>query len=117
MWILAFETFFGSFGSTGESLTGLSWFDVSMATKTSSKPDITVLEFGRLEDTIDARIRDGQRDFSVGELVETAEISEPKVREAMRHLQGKYDYILQIGSGEWHFDVPLEGDEDDEEGE
>ena len=88
-----------------------------MATKTSSKPDITVLEFGRLEDTIDARIRDGQRDFTVGELVETAEISEAKVREAMRHLQGKYDYISQTGTGEWHFDVPLEEDEDADEEE
>jgi hypothetical protein len=84
-----------------------------MATKTSSKPDITVLEFGRLEDTIDARIRDGQRDFTVAELVETAEISEAKVREAMRHLQGKYDYISQTGTGEWHFDVPEDGDGDD----
>jgi hypothetical protein len=84
-----------------------------MATKTSSKPDITVLEFGRLEDTIDARIRDGQRDFSVGELVEAAEISEAKVREAMRHLQGKYDYITETGDGEWHFDVPEDGDGDD----
>jgi tRNA U38,U39,U40 pseudouridine synthase TruA len=85
-----------------------------MATKTSSSPDITVLEYGRLEDTIDARIRDGQRRFTLDYLVETAEISEPKVREAMRHLQGKHDYISQTESDEWHFAVPL-GDEDEDQ--
>jgi DNA-binding FadR family transcriptional regulator len=85
-----------------------------MATKTSSKPDITVLEFGRLEDYIDERIPEGQREFSIGELSEAAEISEAKVREAMRHLQGKHDYITERGEGTWHFDVPL-GDEDEEE--
>jgi DNA-binding GntR family transcriptional regulator len=84
-----------------------------MATKTSSKPDITVLEFGRLEDYIDERIPEGQREFSIEELSEAAEISEAKVREAMRHLQGKHDYITERGEATWHFDVP--GEDDDEE--
>ena len=88
-----------------------------MATKASSTPDITVLEYGRLEDTIDARIRDGQRRFTLDYLVETAEVEEAKGVEAMQHLQGKHDYISQSGRDEWHFDVPLQGDEDADEEE
>jgi hypothetical protein len=85
-----------------------------MGMQTKPERDITVLEFGQLEDAIDEALNTGQRTFSVGELATRANLTDAKVHEAMVHLCGKHDYITERAGGEWHFDVPGEDDADEE---
>lgn len=68
------------------------------------KPDITLLEFGRLEDEILDGIVSGECEFRTVELAERADLSMAKVNEAMLHLSRKHAHVDDIGGGAWRIE-------------
>lgn len=70
--------------------------------QTQPDREITVLEYSRLEDLLEARLRDGVAVIEVQAIADEADVSVPKVREAMVHLSKKHDYITDVGAGKWN---------------
>lgn len=54
---------------------------------------ITVLEYGRLEDLIESRLRQREREFTVDEVADTAEVPEWKAREVLAYFCQRYAYF------------------------
>ena len=76
-----------------------------MATRNKPKPSVTVLEYGRIEDTLHAGIATGQREFEAAEIASTADVELGKVFETMRHLVDKHEHVTESGVGRWTIDV------------
>lgn len=69
-------------------------------------PDISVVEFGRLEDYLEREIQLGRREFSAAELNEATDLSVAKVYEALRHLEQKHEHVTELGAGRWRINEP-----------
>lgn len=78
-----------------------------MATR-NHQPNLTVLEYGRLMDTIAAGLDDGQREFRVDELADLAALSDAQVYEALSHMARKHEYVTDSGDGSWQITSDLE---------
>lgn len=78
-----------------------------MASRTQ-QPDLTVLEYGRLVDTINAGIDTGDRTFQISKLAEAADLTDAQVYEALSHLSQKHDHISDVGEGTWRVDPVAE---------
>lgn len=72
------------------------------------QPTLTVLEYGRLMDTIAARLDAGQREFSVQELAGIADLSDAQVYEALSHMAAKHEHVTDAGDGSWRITSDLE---------
>lgn len=78
-----------------------------MATR-SRKPNLTVLEYGRLMDCIAGGLDRGQREFDVAELAETTDLSDRQVYVTLSHLADKHEYVTDAGEGSWRITSDLE---------
>jgi DNA-binding IclR family transcriptional regulator len=75
-----------------------------MSTSTG-KPDVTVAEFGRLQEVIGADLDTGVREFDVQTLAQRANLTDAKVYTALSHLAQKHDYISDAGEGTWRIET------------
>lgn len=76
--------------------------------QTGGSTEITVLEYGRLEEIIEDRIRLRQSTLQTRTLAQEAEVSVPKVNEALLHMQRKHGCIREAGAGQWILEFPDE---------
>lgn len=97
---------FGISGSTRESLKSLHGLVHGMGISRKREPDITVREFGRIEDHIEAEIQRGRREFCAVPLAEATDLSVPKIYEALQHLEQKHAYFSDLGAGQWRIEEP-----------
>jgi DNA-binding IclR family transcriptional regulator len=67
----------------------------------TSDPDLNVVEFGRLQDVISARLDVGEHEFSVDELARQAEVTDAQVHAALTHLERKHEYVQSLGDGRY----------------
>lgn len=72
------------------------------------QPNLTVLEYGRLMDSIAARLDAGQREFSVQELADIADLTDAQVYEALSHMAVKHEHVTDAGDGAWRISCDLE---------
>lgn len=77
-----------------------------MAVTRKKEPDITVLEFGRLEDHIIAELDRGQREFRAAQLADATDLSIAKVYEALLHLEKKHEHVSELAAGRWEIELP-----------
>lgn len=78
-----------------------------MATRTQ-QPNLTVLEYGRLRDTIETCLDRGKTRFLTANLADTANLSDAQVYEALSHHARKHSYISDAGAGAWRFEIEAE---------
>lgn len=71
-----------------------------MASQNKSR-NVSVLEYGRIEDTVTSRVADGERVVEAAEISVAAGVEVEKVFEMMRHMERKYDAVANVGVGRW----------------
>ncbi len=70
--------------------------------------EITVQEYGRVEDVIHSYIDERATELPTREIARTADVTLPKVREALAHMALKHDCLVDAGAGEWRLELPEE---------
>lgn len=68
--------------------------------------DITVLEYGRIEDAIEERVRMRDETVRTGAIAIEAAVGIEKVRESLLHMQRKHGRVTDMGVGEWELELP-----------
>lgn len=72
-----------------------------MATSRRKKPSVSVLEYGRIEDTVGARVAGGECDVEAAEIAAVADVELDTVFEAMSHLAQTHEKVEEVGVGRW----------------
>jgi len=94
--------FFPNFRNTRESLKALP----AIASGMAHTEDVTVREYGAIQDVIEERIRARESTIDVDTLVEATGLEVATIETTMAHLVSKHEYISKAGVGEWHFELP-----------
>lgn len=68
--------------------------------------DVTVREYGTIQDVIEERLRARDSTIDVDTLVEATGLEVATVETTMAHLADKHEYISKTGVGEWRFELP-----------
>jgi DNA-binding IclR family transcriptional regulator len=79
------------------------------------EPNVSVLEFGRIRDTVDTHIADGRHHLTTSEIADATGVEPEKVNETLLHLSRKHDIIEDAGAGRWRLtqEAVVEGDGED----
>jgi hypothetical protein len=68
--------------------------------------DVTVREYGAIQDVIEERIRARESTVDIDTLVEATGLKVATIETTMAHLLDKHEYISRAGVGEWRFELP-----------
>jgi hypothetical protein len=68
--------------------------------------DVTVREYGTIQDVIEQRLRAREPTIDVDTLVEATGLEVATIETTMAHLVSKHEYISKADVGEWRFELP-----------
>lgn len=67
-----------------------------------STGDVTVREYGWIEDEVESSVKAGVREFTIDSLVAATGVEPAKVEETLRHFESKYEHVEREGD-RWTF--------------
>jgi hypothetical protein len=68
--------------------------------------DVTVREYGAIQDVIEQRLRARESTVDIDTLVEATGLEVATIETTMAHLANKHEYISKADVGEWRFELP-----------
>jgi hypothetical protein len=93
---------FPNFRNARESLKALP----AIASGMAHTEDVTVREYGAIQDVIEQRLRAREPTIDIDTLVEATGLEVATIETTMAHLVSKHEYISKAGVGEWRFELP-----------